>query len=115
MILMYIIKIMGYFILQAASSYLGAFLPNGYFATANEIGNEVALWPLPAESKLIITEAAKTFPIENMSDRIQRLVYTFPNNNNSYFSPNFCLTTACGGLETVKNHFFLLQEQVLAK
>jgi len=62
--------------MQAASSYLGAFLPNGCFATANEVGNEVALWPLPTESKLIITEAAKKLPIENRSDRIQRLVST---------------------------------------
>lgn len=41
-----------------------------------------------------------------------RTMYT---NNNSYFSPVACLTTACGGLETVKSNFFLLQELVLAK
>lgn len=58
--------IIGYLV-QAATSYLGAFLPNGCFATANEIGNEVALWSLPTEGKLIITEAVKRIPIENKS------------------------------------------------
>ena len=70
-------------ILQATSSYLGAFLASGCFATAIQKGSEVVLWPLPTEDKVIITEAAARLPIEN---QIHRFAYVHGTNHN-YFIP----------------------------
>ena len=92
---------------QDTSSYLAAFLPSGCFATANETSNEVVLWPLPSEDKIIITEAAARLTIENTLQQIYRLVDIHPQQFRFKFSL-FILFAVCGALAIVNSHFLLL-------